>query len=541
MLLVASLLFALVALRQAWTDGLTYDEAFYLADGLHAVHDHDLRVVPEAPPLAHVVAALPTLVLHPTVPHGRSWAQGDRRPIVADLLRAQGGPAEVRRLVFAARIAPILETIAVAWCAAVLADALFGAGAGELAGLLWLASPLVLGMGHLDAMDVPAALTALIAALAVHRYFTKPSALVLALVGVAGGVAVLTRVTGLLVVAAAMIAVAAAPAERTMDRIKRPAIVLAVAWATLSLGYFTIEPGPLPTSVSAIGTTALRFVAPPAFRTGLAMERHAGLIPGPAMAFGHYHVGRWGWFWPQAMLLKLTLPVLVCLLLAPVAIARLRSVDRRTVVAVLGLPVLLISLFVVQQERPIGVRYLAAPLAIAMVGAGAVAVAFGTRVRVAALATVALAGLLAAAGPSIAWTPPGLGDGYRLIGDSGLDWGQSYPALVRWGRTHPAYVDYFGPAGSTVAGVPNATSLRHAPDDLTGWVAASASLVTVYSHDRLAWLRGYCPVGVLDRTILVYRFRSPPDRGLSSAQVPDVPPAPCDGGWSRPIEVGRAP
>lgn len=534
LLIGCSVVFAALALLQARSDGLTYDEGFYLTSGLHALVHHDLRVVPESPPLSHVVAAAPVLLMHPAVPRGSSWRRADRRAMTADLLGAQGGVGRLHRIISVARLVPILETIATAWCMALLAGRLVGRRAGALAGVLWLANPFVLGLGHLDAMDVPAALTTVLVALAVLRALRTPDRRAVAMVGLAGGVAVLTRTTGLLVVAGAVLAVEVDAWSFGLRRAaSRAAVVLGVAWCTVGVGYFLATPGPMPKSGRSLLTSVGRLVLPPDWLTGMGRLMHSGSVPGAALVLGHVHVGRWPIFWPLMLLLKLPLPTVALIALAPFVLTRLETPQRRELALVVGMPAALLTAFVLQQERPIGLRYLAASLALLLVAASTVAVVVPGRVRVGITVLVVAVGAWSVlAQPALSWTPPMLGPGYRLAADSNLDWGQSYPELARWTASHPAWVDYFGPPGIGVAGLPNARSLRSAPPLLTGWVAVSASSLTVYSRGRLAWLRAYCPVSVIGRTILVYRFANPPDR---HAHGEDVPPPPCPGPTSQRV------
>lgn len=72
-LAVATLLFVGLASVQAWHDGPTIDEAYTLASGVSALTRHDLRVVPQHPPLGKVLAALPVLLFHPPIPNGAIW------------------------------------------------------------------------------------------------------------------------------------------------------------------------------------------------------------------------------------------------------------------------------------------------------------------------------------------------------------------------------------------------------------------------------------------------------------------------------------
>ncbi|MEA3019910.1 MAG: hypothetical protein QOI47_1434, partial [Actinomycetota bacterium] len=80
--------------------------------------------------------------------------------------------------------------------------------------------------------------------------------------------------------------------------------------------------------------------------------------------------------------------------------------------------------------------------------------------------------------------------------------------------------------------------LRTAPAEITGWVAVSASKLTAYDRRRLRWLRAYCPIDVLARTVLVYRFDSPPDRTIAG---PDAPARECSGRSFSVLAAGTSP
>ena len=81
--------------------------------------------------------------------------------------------------------------------------------AGALAGVLWLASPLVLGIGHLDGTDVPFALGVTLSSWALLRWLRLRDTGALVWLGLGLAAAAETQVTGLLVAASALAVVAA--------------------------------------------------------------------------------------------------------------------------------------------------------------------------------------------------------------------------------------------------------------------------------------------------------------------------------------------
>jgi hypothetical protein len=74
--------------------------------------------------------------------------------------------------------------------------------------------------------------------------------------------------------------------------------------------------------------------------------------------------------------------------------------------------------------------------------------------------------------------------------------------------------------------VVGAEALRGAdPRIVDGWLAVGASTLTVYNRDELSWVRGYCAVGDIGGTILLYHLERPPD----VRPGPDQPVLPCTG------------
>jgi hypothetical protein len=167
--------------------------------------------------------------------------------------------------------------------------------------------------------------------------------------------------------------------------------------------------------------------------------------------------------------------------------------------------------------------------------ASPVALLAGRRLMTAALAVVlaAAAAALASSFPhSIAYTAPPFRPSYRVATDSNIDWGQDFGALVSWSRTYHPYVAYFGPRGLGTAQIPGSRALVGvSPSTITGWVAASASDLTSADRSSLAWLRGYCPVGTIGGSILLYHFTSPP----TARSGPATPAPMCTGSVSHRV------
>jgi hypothetical protein len=189
------------------------------------------------------------------------------------------------------------------------------------------------------------------------------------------------------------------------------------------------------------------------------------------------------------------------------------------------------------------VRYLLPALALwaAAAGSGLVAV-LGTvtgarRKRLAGTAVAVMLGaaVVGTAGSfpgSIAWTAWPFRPGYAMVTDSNLDWGQGLYAMSSWSAGKNPWLAYFGPRGISTADIPGARPLLGtAPARVEGWVAASVTALNSANRSSLSWLRAWCPVGILDGTILVYHFSRPP-ASTSDQELPLRPAPLCPGPWS---------
>ena len=457
--------FAGLGLYQAWHDSPTFDEPVYVAAGLTSLTRHDLRLNPEHPPLAKALAALPALAVHPVIPHTAAWRRGDERIYSAQFLQAQLEAGTLQRVMFAARLVPLAEAIAAAFVLYALGRRLLSPSAGLVAGGLWLAGPVVLGLGHLDGIDLPFTLAALLVSLALVRVLELPrldprarrrSARARAW---PAGWPRWSRTPGLILAALAPAVVAV---SGWRDR----------RWATLvdaiggGAGGLGVHLGDLPGHRPGLGLAAGRAAQAGSGRAALPVhQRHpvrAGLPAGVVLGG-----------WPVVVLAasasssRCPLVTVALLLVGPVGLAWVkRSVRRRTLAAVV-LPAVAIAAFTVPGPRDIGVRYLLPVLALWLVVAAAVTQVPRRRARSGGPGRDpdrCRAGHRhrRTPTPSPGCRPP-FQPGYRAASDSNVDWGQDFYRLQVWsaGR-HPA-VAYFGPRGLSAAQVPGARELARVP------------------------------------------------------------------------------
>jgi Dolichyl-phosphate-mannose-protein mannosyltransferase len=520
---------------EAWHDSATFDEPVYVSSGVAAILHHDLADNAEHPPLFKVLAALPVLVAGPVVPGDGHWNVNNERTYSARFVEAQMRAGTMHRVVFASRLVPLLECGLLALALYGLASLLFGFWPGVVAALLWLLNPLVLGIGHLDGVDLPFALATVLVAWALVRWLRSRSRRTLVWLGLACGAAASAQITGLLlgaVVIGVMVAAGLRTGARGWRRWRPPAVTVLLAWVVVWAAYIALDPSVV---------VHPWFVLPHPYVEGLKYLATNDTQGSPGFLLGASWTGINVWFWPATLLVKLSTPILVLLVAGPVALVALvrsgrvaRATGRQTMVAVV-LPALVLFAFNLPGPRTLGVRYLLPSIALWTVAASPIALVVGRRLQAAALGVVlaVAAAITVSSYPnSISYTAAPFGPGYRVATDSNVDWGQDFSLLRTWSEGRHPYVAYFGPRGITDADIPGARPLIGvAPRTISGWVAASATDLTSAERGPLAWLRAYCPVSTLGGSILLYDFTDSP----TSVPGPAAPAPLCTGSASRRV------
>jgi hypothetical protein len=532
---VAIIAFLIVGGFEAWHDSPTFDEPVYVSAGVVAILHHDVADNAEHPPLFKVLAALPVLAVGPVVPGDGHWNTNNERVYSARFVQAQIKAGTLHRVTVASRLVPLLECALLAMALYALASLLFGAWAGVVAALLWLLDPLVLGIGHIDGVDLPFALTSVLVSLTLVRWLRRRDRPSLLWLGVAAGTAVLAQSTGLLLGALAIgvVVIAARRAGQGSGQAWLAAgLMTLVAWAVVWVVYIAIDPSIVVHSWP---------ILPEPYVEGLKYLAKNDTASSAGFLLGTTWSGANVWFWPATLVVKLSTPILVLLLTGPLVLVGLvrsggvaRSTWRQTLVAVI-LPAAILFAFELPNPRTLGVRYLLPSIALWTVVASPLALVVRRTMMAVGLGVVMVAaGLLAVFSypDSLAWTAPPFTPGYRVATNSNVDWGQDLNLLMSWSRGRHPYVAYFGPRGVTVADVAGARPLLGvAPRRISGWVAASATDLTSAESGPLAWLRGYCPVRTLGGSILVYYFATPP----TAAPGPTTPAALCPGSVSHRV------
>lgn len=539
---------ALLLVRTARDKSDTVDEPIYLAVSVPQWMHLDLASHCELPALPRWGFGLALRLADPGL-FGTSEAVG-RHPLWSR------PPREMRRNLFAARLATIAVTLAgglFLWRAA----RTFGVGVGLVTYALWCLSPSILASGSLATLDAWVTALACVALWATLRMVEMPTVGRAAAVGAVLALAAASKTTGLglLPVAGAAGAWAARRASRRQGR-PWPAAVLSTAGSLAAAFLLTLW------AVYAFRSGSVDTARPCGTESGLAHAAALGPLPfddwiegllAQALHGARGHLGYlfgergsgWWWFYLAALALKTTVgaQLLAALRLAAWTRSPPPRRERALDMAILAFPLLLVVVMSLGKAQN-GIKYIlpAFPFAMLWIGRGLPDVqrAFGRR-------GLAVGGLAVAlgAGESLAVHPhhlmffnvwaggPEGGPRYLIAGD---DWGQDQRRLGEWQRTTRPwrlfYTYYNGdPAhwGITYEDPPCAPQ--------PGYYALHA--VEVHRPKRVApgcldWLTVEPPDARLGYSIYIYQVNKPRIERLAAARATATP-------FWRSGPAGRAP
>jgi 4-amino-4-deoxy-L-arabinose transferase-like glycosyltransferase len=503
---------------------LTVDEPHYIGTGLYLWKSGDYDFVDSLnlhPPLSFHIGSLPLLAF--------DLEDLSREPGFLKRLLEREEPG-VRAL----RIAGRIPFIALAcWGAAMCflwAREVAGDAAGLLAAFLYTFSPTLLAHGGLAHSDITVTVLFLQTLYALWRWMMKPTPLRLLLCGLSLGLAMIAKLSGLLLLASvglifAVIALRLRPARPTLPTPgplapgKRLLWTAAVGLGTLVLVLFVVwlgYGGSFRITVPAEGPWAGTPL--PAYLQSLFFDQVANERGRTLYLLGEFASGGWWYYFPVAFAVKV-----------PVAITALAGFAIAAPVArpsrlgwLIGVPVsvyLVVACFWL--DVTLGIRYLLPifPLLFVFIATQLAPTGSGWR-RAAVLAAcgwLAIASLWihphylayfneAAGGPS---------RGHRYLLDSNIDWGQDLATLAEYlaERGNPAVrLAYFGPEKPEDHGIRSRRLEECRP--LKGLVAISTNVREgLYKlHGPLGtpepgcydWLKAYEPVAYLGYSIFVY-------------------------------------
>ena len=528
--LVLALAFLLQCVYFAAANGQTYDEGVTLAAGLRLIDTGRDDINLEHPPVAKVIAALPVKLFAPPRLDMAAWAARRESAfgLGRDLFYQSGVPHE--RLLWLARAPVIGLSVALVALIGLFAWRSWGPRAGLLAMALAAFDPTLVAHGSLIGLDMPIALWVTAGFFCVGEWFRSRRLVWLCLAGVFAGLAMATKHSGPMFVAAMGVALIARALQSEGSRAR--ALIHAIGQAVL---------------VVAVAALVVRAAMAGAgwdpYLIGIRAQLAHQSVGHPAFFLGEISSAGWVSYFPVALLMKLPPATLLLALVSVFVFRRGAPWDAALSVVLIPLACLLVGLLFARID--IGVRYAlplwpmliltasrAATLSMPMSPRYAVMVGLmlvqhvGAAVRIAPHDLAFFSDLVG--GPS---------RGQRYLADSNLDWGQDVETLGRWlaSRERPRrlYLSYFGTADPRAYGVsyyPAPNSCAHQapwtrelePASGRELLAVSAmNLQGVFFGDTAAygWLAARRPVAVLGYSISVYDITDDPAAHAALARM----------------------
>ncbi len=427
----------------------TADEGAHLYAGYQHWRAHDFGVNPEHPPLVKLVAAAPLLGLHLQQPHPPNpYFLAEENLGGAQLL--QGNDED--SLLMLGRAAVVIFPLLLALLVFAAGAEMFGWPAGLMGMALFVFEPTVLAHGALITTDMGVTLFVFAAVYAMYRFGRQPGWIGLLGFAVATGLALASKMSGVIVLPIVLVCAGidlllewdVRRAARMLGAIVFAALVgYGILWAFYGFRY-TARPGALMIVPPLVPFASM---LPDPIRSTILSLAHGHVLPEaylygwtklpidqmshPMFLLGKvYPTGVWFYF-PMALLIKTSLPLLLLLVLLPVfSVQGLRRYRRELIY--LLVPVVLVLGTSMLSHLNIGVRHVLPvyPFLAVLGGASAWALArawgFG-RYAVAALLLFQAVSSMHAFPDYLAYANEGFGGSgktYRLLSDSNVDWGQ---------------------------------------------------------------------------------------------------------------------
>ncbi len=511
----------------------TSDEPAHISAGMEWLQFHDYTYELQHPPLARVAVALGPYLLGLRSEEQRKFTPENLVVMFDEGYNILYSKGDYDTNLAWARAGTLPFLILLAGVTYAWGRRYFSENAGLLAVVLLLTLPPILGHAGLATLDVGCAATVTFALYEFLRWLDESTHRRAAILGLAVGLAMLTKFSSIPFLAVAIIPVLAWRARKT--RWTQLAIAGGVAFLLIWAGYrFEIKPlepqyGPHPKIDQALQHIPL---APRVFEAAMntpipASDFFLGIrdvwrhndLGHDSFLFGEFRRTGWWYFFPVVLALKTPIGFLLLTLVAlGLTLRNIQRLPRAQ--SLTALFFIAIVLFSMTSRIDAGIRHILSvyPL-LALLAANMVVRACQTSPK-AAVASVALVAV--ALGESVGAHPDYMAHFNLLAGthperilcESDLDWGQDLKRLSnRLRELHADHVSigYFGSSPLDKAGLPPYRVLGH-EDPVPGYVAVSVRFLNLeYARNGgYSWLRSRKPLERIGRSIDLYYLDEEP-------------------------------
>ena len=575
--LLAALCLLAVLTAEEWLSirhlSITVDEGAHTYAGYQHWRKRDFGVNPEHPPLVKLVATAPLLGLELQQPHP---------PPINFMVEQYVGGSQLytnndgEQILTRARRAASLFTLLLALLVFAASYEIFSGPVALIALFLFTFEPTVLAHGALITTDMGVACFLFASFYTFYRFLKQPSPVRLLLCGLAVGLALAAKVSGVLALPILVLLALTDLASTNHDRGKRAVRLAGSLLVIYLLGYgtlwafYTFRYAARPVGPSLNPTLQqLAHMLPQAWQAKLLEHiASAHLLPEgylyacakllsnitatSGFLFGHvYPAGVWTYF-PAAFAIKSTLSLLLLLVLSPLV---LRRFSKPTVVPAvgLGLAFCVILLTSLASHLDIGVRHILAlyPFAVVLAAAAAQCIAQPIA-RASRLGAVAVAALLLFQCISSLHSFPdylpyaneafgGPSKSYLALTDSNVDWGQQLKEVNAYLQSHRGTDCWFAYSNMDIApdklpckALPTGLALiAGQPEPLVPPHIEGTVLISAEDASGALWGPGNLnpyrqfqdghPAEMIGNSILVYRGRFDVPLAAAATHMSQVP------------------
>ncbi len=528
-------LFASLAIASLRGSSVTGDEVAHLPAGYTYVRTGDFRLNPQHPPLIKGLAGLPLLLLDlAPVELTPGWLDADEWVFGRAFLTNNRAPME--RILLLARLPMVGVGVLLGATLFLWARDLWGHGPALFALLLYALCPNVLGHTALVTTDVGVSCFTMVTLYALWRLVKGGRRRDAVVCGLALGLALLAKYTG--VVTAGLVPALVAGAwllGRTRAPLvgdPPPAAVFALTPRTLLVSLGII-------ASLALLVVALGFGAPAGISNYLDGFSRIYADANPlweGFLWGEYSSTGFRYYYLLASLWKTPLPTLIAFAIALASI-RLSTPGRRIDWLFILAPFAAFHAAGVFNQANIGIRHVLPAYPFMFLACGAAAArlaAIGARGKtaIAALSLLLAAGTLRAHPDYLSYFNALVGGpahGIDYLDDSNVEWGQDYRRLAKWvEKRRPSELALlaFEPVPPSTYGLRYRTIKLDdvtRPKPGTTYVSGAHylqrnSLFNEFPGVRCEWLWRYQPVEIIGGSFFVYRFSIDP----ADASSPDL-------------------
>ncbi len=464
---LAALLLVLMSatlLSIIWRKTITNDEIVHIPAGYYHLVAGEFQLNNEHPPLIKMWAALPQLFIQPEEPPPATTPGNSmERTWNFHSLYWQANAANFQALSFWTRVMMLPLTFALGALIFIYARRLFGERAALFAVVLYVFEPTVLAHGRVVHTDIPAALVYLLFFFALHAYAVAPTLRRACLVGLASGIALVTKFSMVVIIpilfAAAAFYIWTAPRrgeQRKTAGVHASLAALVILFVINAAYYFQSQP----LEESDVRWVALK--SAPRFDVIIAGIGVLSKILPTYYLFGIYNVAihnqyghaasllgmqsdlGWWYYFPIAFALKTTLPFLLLSIVALLWAFQRLVFKRESIFIFLLVPFAAYTALSLTSHINIGVRHFLPVFPFLFILGGALLdrLVSGERMRRAALALVCA--IFVWVGFEAVRTYPdyipymnqlaSAQPRWHYLSDSNVEWGDDVPELAAYLR-----------------------------------------------------------------------------------------------------------